>query len=233
MIQVLTIEDDAATAAEIAFELGSHGMQVTTCGQGQEGLELALRGGFDLITLDRMLPGLDGLSLVKRLRDAGQTTPVLMISALSDVDERVKGLRAGGDDYLTKPFDLGELSARVEVLLRRHSAPQATQLTVGDLTVDLIKRQAHRAGQPLSLMAKEFQLLVFLMRNVGQVLPKRLLLEGVWNLHFDPSTNLIEVHIGRLRKKVDLPGMVPLIQTVRGSGYRLALPNSTPPDDTA
>jgi two-component system OmpR family response regulator len=224
MVQVLTIEDDATTAAEIALELGSHGMHVTTCGQGEQGLELALKGGFDLITLDRMLPGLDGLNLVKRLRDAGHNTPVLMISALSDVDERVKGLRAGGDDYLTKPFDLGELSARVEVLLRRHSTPQATHLKVGDLTVDLINRQASRGGQPLSLMAKEFQLLVFLMRNAGQVLPKRLLLEGVWNLHFDPSTNLIEVHIGRLRKKVDLPGQAPLIQTVRGSGYRLIQP---------
>ena len=225
MVQILTLEDDAATASEIALELGAHGMTVTTCGEGPQGLALALQGGFDLITLDRMLPGLDGLSLVKRLRDAGQNTPVLMISALSDVDERVKGLRAGGDDYLTKPFDLAELTARVEVLLRRHNSPPATQLTVGDLTVDLIARQASRAGQPLSLMAKEFQLLVFLMRNAGQVLPKRLLLEGVWNLHFDPSTNLIEVHIGRLRKKIDLPGMTPLIQTLRGSGYRLNQPS--------
>jgi two-component system OmpR family response regulator len=225
MVQILTLEDDAATASEIALELGAHGMTVTTCGEGPQGLALALQGGFDLITLDRMLPGLDGLSLVKRLRDAGQNTPVLMISALSDVDERVKGLRAGGDDYLTKPFDLAELTARVEVLLRRHNSPPATQLTVGDLTVDLIARQASRAGQPLSLMAKEFQLLVFLMRNVNQILPKRLLLEGVWNLHFDPSTNLIEVHIGRLRKKIDLPGMTPLIQTLRGSGYRLTQPS--------
>ena len=225
MVQILTLEDDAATASEIALELGAHGMTVTTCGEGPQGLALALQGGFDLITLDRMLPGLDGLSLVKRLRDAGQNAPVLMISALSDVDERVKGLRAGGDDYLTKPFDLAELTARVEVLLRRHNSPPATQLKVGDLTVDLIARQASRAGQPLSLMAKEFQLLVFLMRNAGQVLPKRLLLEGVWNLHFDPSTNLIEVHIGRLRKKIDLPGMTPLIQTLRGSGYRLTQPS--------
>ncbi len=225
MVQILTLEDDAATASEIALELGAHGMTVTTCGEGPQGLALALQGGFDLITLDRMLPGLDGLSLVKRLRDAGQNTPVLMISALSDVDERVKGLRAGGDDYLTKPFDLAELTARVEVLLRRHNSPPATQLTVGDLTLDLIARQASRAGQPLSLMAKEFQLLVFLMRNVNQILPKRLLLERLWNLHFDPSTNLIEVHIGRLRKKIDLPGMTPLIQTLRGSGYRLTQPS--------
>jgi two-component system OmpR family response regulator len=224
MNRILTIEDDAATASEIALELDAHGMTVTTCGDGPQGLALALQGGYDLITLDRMLPGLDGLSLVKHLRNSGQNTPVLMISALSDVDERVKGLRAGGDDYITKPFDLAELTARVEVLLRRHNSLPTTQLTVSDLTVDLISRQAIRAGQSLSLMTKEFQLLVFLMRNAGQVLPKRLLLEVVWNLHFDPSTNLIEVHIGRLRKKIDLPGMEPLIQTLRGSGYRLTRP---------
>ncbi len=222
MPHILTIEDDPQTAEAIGAELSSHGYQVTIIDDGQQGLEAALAGNFDAITLDRMLPGLDGLGVVGGLRRAGLQTPILMISALSAVDERIRGLRAGGDDYLVKPFDLGELSARIDVLLRRSaSAAPGLQLSIDDLELDLLRRTATRGGILLPLVPKEFALLEYMMRNAGQVLTKRMILETVWNCHFDPSTNLIEVHIARLRKKVDLPGMRPLIQTVRGSGYRL------------
>jgi two-component system OmpR family response regulator len=221
-LRVLTIEDDPITAEEITVELRGRGFEVEIAGDGNTGFEKACNGAYDAITLDRMLPGLDGLSIVTRLRAAGVDTPVLMISALSDVDERVRGLRAGGDDYLTKPFSADEMSARLEVLLRRRQTPaRATKLQIEDLELDLIERSVHRSGVPVELKAMEFRLLEYMMRNSGQVLTRSMIFEAVWNYRFDPYTNLIEVHMTRLRQKIDAPGMPPLIHTVRGSGYRL------------
>ena len=223
MAKVLTIEDDAVTAREIVTELQSRGNQVDWVDNGAAGLRRASGGDYDAITLDRMLPGLDGLAVVTALREAGVQTPVLMISALSDVDERVRGLRAGGDDYLTKPFAPDEMVARIEVLLRRQrSSERDAVLRVADLELDLIARSARRGGSVLELLPIEFRLLEVLVRNSGQVLTRTMIFEAVWGYHFDPGTNVIDVHIGRLRKKVDPPGVAPLIRTVRGSGYRLA-----------
>ncbi|AMB85048.1 two-component system response regulator [Pseudomonas agarici] len=221
MTRILTIEDDAVTAKEIMAELSSHGLEVDWVDNGREGLARALSGDYDLITLDRMLPGLDGLAIVTSLRTIGVATPILMISALSDVDERVRGLRAGGDDYLTKPFASDEMSARVEVLLRRKNPAREfeTSLRVADLELNLISREASRAKQLLNLLPTEYKLLEFLMRNTGQILSRMMIFEEVWGYHFDPGTNLIDVHIGRLRKKIEGPGLAPLIRTVRGSGY--------------
>jgi two-component system OmpR family response regulator len=222
MARVLTIEDDAVTAREIVAELRRHGNDVDWVDDGAAGLQRASGGEYDAITLDRMLPGLDGLAVVTALREAGVETPVLMISALSDVDERVRGLRAGGDDYLTKPFAPDEMAARIEVLLRRRRAgARETVLTVSDLELDLIARRARRGDAALDLLPLEFRLLEYLVRNSGQVLTRTMIFEAVWGYRFDPGTNVIDVHIGRLRKKVDAPGRAPLIRTVRGSGYRL------------
>lgn len=222
MPRVLTIEDDTVTAREIVAELTRRGLSVDWSGNGRDGFERARDGAYDAITLDRMLPELDGLALVTRLRESGVQTPVLMISALSDVDERVRGLRAGGDDYLTKPFSPDEMAARVEVLLRRHGqAARETSLRVADLELDLIGRTARRAGVELELLPTEFRLLEFLVRQSGQVLTRTMIFEAVWGYHFDPGTNVIEVHIGRLRRKIDPPGSAALIRTVRGSGYLL------------
>ena len=218
--RILTIEDDQATAEEIRVELAERGFRVDVVADGHLGLDRACNGAYDAITLDRLLPGLDGLSIVKRLRAAGVETPVLMISALSDVDERVRGLRAGGDDYLTKPFATDEMSARLEVLLRRRRSPElALKLRIDDLEIDLIERSVHRNGIELELKATELRLLEYMMRNAGQILTKTMIFEAVWNYHFDPYTNLIEVHMARLRKKIDLPDLAPLIHTKRGSGY--------------
>jgi two-component system OmpR family response regulator len=223
MPRILVIEDDDVTAREIAAELTGHGIDVDRIADGSEGLLRAADPCYDAITLDMMLPGMDGLSVVTRLRAQGVATPVLMISALCDVDERVRGLRAGGDDYLTKPFAPDEMLARVEVLLRRHR-PQLPQtvLTVADLELDLVRHVARRADKELSLLPTEFKLLEFLMRHAGQVLTRTMIFETVWGFHFDPGTNLIDVHIGRLRRKIDAAGLAPLIHTVRGSGYSLA-----------
>jgi two-component system OmpR family response regulator len=190
---------------------------------GRHGLDRALEGSYDLITLDRMLPGMDGIDVVAALRRAQVDTPVLMISALSDVDERVRGLRAGGDDYLTKPFAPDEMSARAEVLLRRRQGAEGgNRLRVADLELDLVRHVAHRNGQLLNLLPTEFRLLEFLMRNSGQVVTRTMIFETVWGFHFDPGTNVIDVHIGRLRRKIDSAGQPPLIRTVRGTGYMLA-----------
>ena len=222
MPRVLTIEDDTVTAREIVAELTRRGLSVDWAENGRDGFERARDGAYDAITLDRMLPELDGLALVTRLRESGVQTPVLMISALSDVDERVRGLRAGGDDYLTKPFSPDEMAARVEVLLRRHGqTARETTLRVADLELDLIGRVARRAGVELELLPTEFRLLEFLVRQSGQVLTRTMIFEAVWGYHFDPGTNVIEVHIGRLRRKIDPPGSAALIRTVRGSGYLL------------
>ena len=220
MARVLIIEDDRVTADEIGAELQRYGLDTEWCGDGTSGLERARGGDYDAITLDRMLPGMDGLTLVTRLREFGVQTPVLMISALSDADERVRGLRAGGDDYLTKPFNPEEMAARIEVLLRRNTH-RPMKLRVEDLELDLMDRQARRDGEVLDLLPTEFKLLEFLMRHTGRVLTRTMIFEAVWGYHFDPGTNVIEVHIGRLRRKLDPPGREQLIHTVRGVGYVL------------
>lgn len=221
MPRVLTIEDDLVTAEEIATELRSHGFDVDLAVDGSNGLALARAGDYAVITLDRMLPGVDGLTLVTTLRREGVTTPVLMISALSDVDERVRGLRAGGDDYLTKPFASDEMAARVEVLIRRHGQMGTADsvLRAGDLELDLMSRSLRRGGQEISLLPTEFKLLEFLVRNAGQVVTRTMLFQEVWGYHFDPGTNLIDVHIGRVRKRIEQPGRTQPIKTVRGTGY--------------
>lgn len=222
--RVLTIEDDPLTAIEIVSELEKSGFDVHWVANGTDGLAQAVSGGYDLIMLDWMLPGLDGLTILTTLRTVGVQTPVLMLSALGDVDERIRGLRAGGDDYLTKPFDPAELVARLEVLLRRcREVPAANVATLqaGPLEVDLISRKVTREGVEVDLLPTEYRILEFMMRHCGQVITRTMLFEEVWGYHFDPGTNLIDVHMGRLRKKIDLPGMSPVIQTVRGSGYIL------------
>jgi two-component system OmpR family response regulator len=222
MTRILAIEDDETTAREIVAELSNHGFEVEWASNGKDGLERALNGHYDLITLDRMLPFMDGLTIVTAIREQHIDTPVLMISALSDVDERVDGLRAGGDDYLVKPFASEEMAARVEVLLRRRNRPERqTKLRVSDLELDLVARKASRGDMVLDLLPTEFRLLECMMRNFGQIITRTMLFESVWGYHFDPGTNIIDVHIGRLRRKVDSPGMSPLIHTVRGSGYML------------
>lgn len=223
MPRILIIEDDDITASEIAAELASQGLDCDRVNDGHAGLERASDPRYDAITLDLMLPGIDGLSIVRQLRERGIATPVLMISALSDVDERVRGLRAGGDDYLTKPFAPDEMLARVDVLLRRHRQPaQQTVLRVADLKLDLVSHVAWRDDRQLTLLPTEYKLLAFLMHHAGRVLTRTMIFEEVWGYRFDPGTNLIDVHIGRLRKKIDMPGHAPLLHTVRGSGYRLA-----------
>ena len=222
MASILVIEDDAETAREIADELRVHGHAVHAEADGQTGLERALREPFDAITLDRMLPGLDGLAVVARLREAGIVTPVLMISALGDVDARIDGLRAGGDDYLIKPFAPDEMAMRVEVLLRRRRQLEtaAAMLRGGPVEMDLIRREVRVDGDPVRLLHMEFRLLEFLMRNAGEIVTRQIIFERVWGYYFDPGANLINVHIARLRKKIDRPGHASLIATVKGEGYR-------------
>lgn len=224
MAKVLVIEDDVETADQIVTELTAHGFVVEREAAGLAGLERASTGHYDVITLDRLLPELDGLTIVERLRQAQIKTPVLMLSALGQVEDRVRGLRAGGDDYLTKPFAFAELRARVDALLRRSPEPRPTLLRVGDLEVDLLARGARRGSRTLDLQPRELRLLEYLMRYHGQVITRAMLFEQVWHYHFDPRTNLIDVHIGRLRRKVDLPGDPQLIHTVRGIGFMLRAP---------
>jgi two-component system OmpR family response regulator len=223
LTRILVIEDDVGTAAEIAACLTASGYEPERVFDGQQGLEAALAEPYDAITLDRMLPGRDGLEVVKALREAGSAAPVLMVSALSDVDDRVSGLRAGGDDYLVKPFAPSELIARLEALLRRHRRLQAPEvvLRVRDLELDLVKHEARRGGLRIELLPMEFKLLEFMMRNAGQPLSRRMIFEAVWEYYFDPGTNLIDVHVGKLRRKIDTPGTAPLFKTERGLGYML------------
>jgi two-component system OmpR family response regulator len=225
MPKILAIEDDATTGREIVTELEQHGFEVEWVADGRDGLIRAVSGDFAAVILDRMLPRMDGLAIVTVMRGADVNIPVLMISALSDVDERIRGLRAGGDDYMTKPFASEELAARLEVLLRRReAAPRQMNLAVADLDLDLITRTAHRDGQEIRLMPTEYKLLEFMMRNSGQILTRTMIFEAIWGYHFDPGTNLIDVHLGRLRRKIDRPGLAPLIHTIRGSGYALNAP---------
>ncbi|MDE1167260.1 MAG: response regulator transcription factor [Pseudomonas sp.] len=229
MTHVLVVEDDRTTAREIEAALQDHGYQVTVAEDGRQGIVQALSASFDLVVLDRMLPGaVDGLGVLTALRASGVTTPVLILSALSALDERVRGLRAGGDDYLTKPFEFIELTARLDALLRRRglpvSAEQPNQLKVGPLLIDLLRRSVTRGERPVDLLPREYALLEHLARNAGQVVTRTMLFEAVWNYSYEERTNVIEVHIGRLRRKIDADGETPLLQTIRGAGYVLRAP---------
>jgi two-component system, OmpR family, response regulator len=224
MVKVLVIEDDNETAAQIVDELTRHGYDVDREADGPAGLNRASTATYDLITLDRLLPELDGLAIVETLRRSGVNTPVLVLSAVGEMDERVRGLRAGGDDYLTKPFAFAELCARVDALLRRSPEPRDTVLRVDDLELDLLSRSARRGRRSLDLLSREFRLLEYLVRHEGDTATRAMLFEHVWGYRFDPRTNLIDVHVGRLRRKVDGPGEPPLIRTVRGIGFVLHAP---------
>ncbi len=219
-MRVLIIEDDAEVSAFIAKGLKEARHQVDEADNGKEGLLLASTEQYDVLIVDRMLPELDGLSLIKTLRALGKTEPILILSALGEVDDRVDGLRSGGDDYLVKPFAFSELLARVEILGRRQSqSKQETQLQAGNLVVDLMARKVTRGGQPIELQTREFNLLEYLLKHQNQVVTRTMLLESVWDYHFDPQTNVIDVHISRLRSKIDKGFDTPIIQTVRGAGY--------------
>jgi len=221
-MHLLLIEDDAEAARFLAKGLRESGYVVDIAADGREGLFRSTEGSYDLIIADRQLPHFDGLSIVAMLRKNGRHTPVLILSALGSVDDRIEGLRAGGDDYLTKPFAFGELLARIEALLRRGNLPEVTtRIRVADLELDLLGRKVSRAGRPIDVTSKEFQLLEFLARRAGQVVTRTMLLEAVWDLHFDPQTNVIDVHISRLRSAVDKGFERPLLHTVRGAGYVL------------
>lgn len=223
MARVLIIEDDVLTAQEIQEALADDGHQVELAADGRSGLLRAVGEDFDVIVLDRMMPGgLDGLAVLSTLRTAGIATPVLILSALSAVDERVRGLRAGGDDYLSKPFDFIELTARLDALLRRRDGPAAvTSFQMGRLEMDLLTHTVRLAGQAVDLQPREFRLLEYFFRNAGQVLTRTMVFEAVWEYRSDERSNVIDVHISRLRKKIDPDGTKPLIQTLRGSGYVL------------
>ena len=228
-MRILLIEDDPETSRFIRKGLEEAGHVVDHAGDGREGLLLAFDAEHEAIVVDRMLPGLDGLSIVRSLRAAKRSTPVLVLSALGEVDDRVEGLRAGGDDYLVKPFALAELSARLEALARRlrtgdGGAGPVTRLVVADLEMDLLARTVTRAGRALDLKPREFRLLEYLMRHADQVVTRTMLLEAVWDYHFDPQTNVIDVHVSRLRRKVDRDFGPPLIHTVRGAGYAIRAP---------
>lgn len=220
---ILVIEDDVEAADLMCRGLEEHGYQTIHAADGSTGLQYALQEPWDLVIADRMLPQVDGLSIVRAVREQKGDTPILILSALANVDDRVRGLRAGGDDYLTKPFAFVELLARVEALLRRGSRVEQslTRLQVNDLEVDLLQRQVRRAGQNIELTSREFDLLAYLMRHSGQVVTRSMLLEHVWDLHFDPQTNVIDVHMSRIRQAIDRKFSPPLIHTVRGAGYVL------------
>lgn len=221
-MRILVVEDDDETATYVANGLTEKGHVVDRAGDGRDGLFLASSEPYDLMIVDRMLPELDGLSLVKRVRAAGVEAPVLFLTALGGVDDRVTGLEAGGDDYLPKPFAFSELLARISALARRPPMSSVvTSLQVGDLHMNLLKRTATRQGQAIDLQPREFRLLEYLMRHSGEVVTRTMLLEHVWDFHFDPHTNVVETHISRVRAKVDKPFDFPLIHTVRGAGYSL------------
>src|SRR6516225_5303666 len=223
--RVLVVEDDAETAEQLVDCLRTSGYEVDLAKDGEEGLSHALGADYAVMTVDRMLPGIDGIEIIRRLREDGITTPVLIISALGEVDDRVRGLRAGGDDYLVKPFAFAELLARLEALARRSATVlKETVLRVGDLELDLVSRTANRAGEEIELLPREFQVLEYLVRNQGQVVPRAMLLQHVWNLNFDPTTNIIDVYVGRVRRKVDNQRAYPLIHTIRGVGFCVRAP---------
>lgn len=224
-MRVLLIEDDSDMAGYIAQSLHDLGHATSVAGDGRVGLDLASREPFDVVVVDRMLPGLDGVSVVRTLRRQDMTVPVLFLTTMDGIDDRVAGLEAGGDDYLVKPFAMPELAARINALGRRgRLSVQDTMLRVADLEMDLVKRTVMRKGQRVELQPREFQLLEYLVRHAGQVVTRTMLLENVWDFHFDPQTNIVETHISRLRSKVDREFSDPLIHTVRGTGYVLRDP---------
>lgn len=223
--KILVIEDDPQVADYVARGLREHGHTVDHAADGRDGLFLASDGSYDVLILDRMLPAMDGLSVLKALRVAGVKTPVLVLSAVGAVDDRIEGLEAGADDYLVKPFAFSELHARIAALLRRAEAQGGgnaeTLITIGDLEIDLLKRRAKRGSRLIDLKPREFSLVEFLARNAGRVVTRTMLLEQVWDYHFDPGTNVIDVHISRLRRKLETESESPILHTVRGAGYRL------------
>lgn len=227
MTRVLVVEDDPHTLTEVTAALNDHGFDVDGAATGRDGLIKATVEHYDLIVLDRMLPGtLDGLAVLSTLRTASVDSPVLILSALSDVDERVRGLRAGGDDYLTKPFEFLELTARLDVLLRRRAGPQRDIcLRVGNLEIDRLTHSVRRAQHAIELLPREYQLLEYLMQHAGQVVTRTMIFEEVWGYRYDERTNIIDVHINKIRKKIDLNDFPPMVHTVRGSGYLLRAPD--------
>lgn len=221
-MRILLVEDDMEAANYLVKGLTESGHTVEHAADGERGLQMAISNAYDSMIIDRMLPRRDGLSIISELRRMGNMTPVLILSALDNVDERVTGLRAGGDDYLTKPYQLSELTARLQALTRRsNTAVQGTVLHVGDLTLDLIKHKVTRSGSNINLQPREFRLLEYLMQHTGQVVTRSMLLENVWDYHFDPQTNVIDVQISRLRSKIDKDFDSPLLHTIRGAGYKL------------
>jgi two-component system OmpR family response regulator len=222
---ILVVEDDTETATQIVNFLTTRGYDTDLAADGNEGLRLGESREYAVIVIDRMLPFVDGLAIIQRLREAGNVTPALIVSALGEVDDRVRGLRAGGDDYLVKPFAFAELLARIEALARRSATVvKDTVLRVGDLELDLVSRTVNRGGRGIKLLPREFQVLEYLVRNEGHVVPRTMLLEKVWDLHFDPSTNIIDVYVGRVRRKVDGEQAYPLIHTIRGIGFCVRAP---------
>lgn len=221
-MRALVIEDDSDVSTYISKGLKEQGFDVDAALDGKDGLGLASTEHYDVMIVDRMLPKLDGLSIIKSVRAAGNNTPAIVLSALGEVDDRVKGLQAGGDDYLVKPFAFSELLARIDALIRRANTQTdatVTELSVGDLKMDLLSRRVTRDDQKIDLQSREFKLLEYLVKHQGQVVTRTMLLENVWNYHFDPQTNVIDVHISRLRSKIDKDFDPPLIRTVRGAGY--------------
>ena len=222
---VLVIEDDAETADQLADCLKSNGYEVDLAADGEDGLRRALAADYVVMTVDRMLPRIDGIEIIRRLREEGILTPALILSALGEVDDRVRGLRAGGDDYLVKPFAFREMLARVDALARRSgTVVKETMLRIGDLEVDLLARIARRGGREIELLPREFRLLAYLARNAGQVVSRTMLLQHVWDLHFDPTTNVIDIYVGRVRRKIDSGQDYPLIHTIRGVEFCLRAP---------
>ena len=223
--RVLVIEDDAETAEQLVDCLRTNGYEVDLAIDGEDGLDRGLTSEYVVMTIDRMLPRIDGITVVRRLREEGIGTPALILSALGEVDDRVRGLRAGGDDYLVKPFASREMLARVDALARRSAtALKDTVLRVGDLEIDLLERIVRRHGRRIELLPREFEVLEYLARNVGQVVSRAMLLQHVWDLHFDPTTNVIDVYVGRVRRKIDSGEAYPLIHTIRGVGFCLRAP---------
>ncbi len=223
-VKLLLVEDDDSLAEEIVGDLCGRGYEVSRAATGTEGLEMARRDDYALLVMDRMLPGMDGLSVLETLREQGMTMPVLVLSALSAVDDRISGLKAGGDDYLTKPFVMEELAARLEALLRRPIYGRTSMLKLGPLEMDLLERRVRRDGREIDLLPREFRLLEYMIRRPNTVLTRTMLLEDVWNYRFVPRTNLVDVHIGKLRRKVDRDGEEPLIHSIRGAGFCLRVP---------
>ncbi len=224
--RLLVIEDDSETAEQLVDFLSTSGYQVDLAADGNEGLSRGRSADYAVMTIDRMLPDIDGLAVIRRFREDGIVTPALIISALGEIDDRVRGLRAGGDDYLVKPFAFAELLARVEALARRSATVvKETVLRVGDLELDLVSRTATRGGRKIELLPREFQVLEYLVRNDGRVVPRAMLLQHVWDLHFDPTTNIIDVYVGRVRRKVDSQQAYPLIHTIRGVGFCVRAPS--------